>query len=316
MMVINMIKTIKKNPVGFISISMLLISFLGSVSLFSYSHYYNLPFYKLIQPQIITAIGVLHAIIIIISFIFLSYALFIIHYSYKIMFSVAPSIKPLFIEEKGLFLVIALFPLLSLLSMIYIDFNIYLIMTFSFLPTPLYYIFAKKTTEKLKSLLAMLLFFSIPPIFYIVICLLFSDINKIELSTPLGLFLSSGYFLSIIFLLENTIDKKKLNENMTYLLFIAFFIIISIILSGRGSDRAINMIGAGFNERCYFTDEINKFRIPEKYITHKSNKISSIFVLSDISNKISVGYESDKKISFVYSFKYEKINQMSCEDYN
>lgn len=75
------------------------------------------------------------------------------------------------------------------------------------------------------------------------------------------------------------------------------------------------MIGVGFNERCYFTDEINKFRIPEKYITHKNNAISSIFVLSDISNEISVGYKQDEKINFVYSFIYKEINQVSCGDY-
>lgn len=139
------------------------------------------------------------------------------------MFSIVPSIKPLFIEKKGLFSAMALFPSLSLLAMIYVDFNIYLIITFSILPIPLYYIFAKKTTEKLKSLLLMLFFFSTPPIFYIVTCLLFSNINKIELTTLWGSFYHQDIFYPSYFCWK-TRWIKKLNENMTYLLFIVFLL--------------------------------------------------------------------------------------------
>ncbi|HEP0305476.1 TPA: hypothetical protein QIS90_001289 [Providencia rettgeri] len=75
------------------------------------------------------------------------------------------------------------------------------------------------------------------------------------------------------------------------------------------SNTVIKIIGIGYEERCYYSDDLNKYNVPDELID-TSNGISKIFVLSDVSNKIYVGKSSEP--IFFYSFTYSNLNRIKC----
>lgn len=303
----------RDNYIGFISILTLFVSFLGSVSLFVYCNEYNIPFYKMMQSQIFIAMGVLHMIVVMLSIAFILLSLFVIYKLYGWIFIIEPTIKVIFIENKTLLLLMTIFPFLSLLIMIYVDYSIFLIFMFSILPVPFYYMLARKTNRKIKSFIMIYSFFLITPQFYVIMCLLFSSLNVIELSSHLGLLLSFVYYLSVVYLLENKIELDSIKSNVFLLSFVMIVFILTIIMAGRGADKIITKIGLGFEERCYLYGDMIQYNIPEQYISRKNDTVLSIFVLSDISNEMYIGHKKNDEVKFVYSFKYKNINQVSCD---
>lgn len=143
-------------------------------------------------------------------------------------------------------------------------------------------------------------------------CLLFSSLNVIELSSHLGLLLSFVYYLSVVYLLENKIELDSIKSNVFLLSFVMIVFILTIIMAGRGADKIITKIGLGFEERCYLYGDMIQYNIPEQYISRKNDTVLSIFVLSDISNEMYIGHKENEEINFGYSFKYKNLNQISC----
>ncbi|HDF2344304.1 TPA: hypothetical protein PC598_003962 [Morganella morganii] len=302
----------KSNCVGLVSIFTLLISFLGAVSLFVYCNEYDIPFYKMMQSQIFIAMGVLHTVVVVLSIFFILLSLFFIYKLYGFIFIIDPAIKVVFIESKILLPLMAVFPFLSLLIMIYIDCSIFLIFLFSLLPIPFYCVLVSKTNGKIKSLLMIYLFFLITPLIYVIACLFFSVLNVINLSSHLGLMLSFFYYLFVVYLLKNQIEFDSIKSNVFLLSFVTAAVILIIIIVGRGADKVITKIGVGFEERCYLSEDIRQYNIPEQYVFRKNDTILSLFVLSDISNEIYIGHKENNEINFGYSFKYKNLNQVSC----
>lgn len=302
----------KSNYVGFVSILTLLISFLGAVSLFVYCNEYGIPFYKMMQSQIFIAIGVLHTIVVVLSIFFILLSLFFIYKLHRWFLIIEPTIKVVFIETKTLLLLMAIFPFLSLLIMIYEDYSIFLIFSFSLLPIPFYYVLVKKTNGKIKSFLIIYSFFLITPQIYVISCLFFSVLNVINLSSRLGIILSFFYYLFVVCLLKNKIEFNSIKSNIFLLSFVTVTVILILIIVGRGADKVISKIGVGFEERCYLSENIRQYNIPEQYVFHKNDTILSLFVLSDISNEMYIGHKENDKINFGYSFKYKNLNQVSC----
>ena len=210
---------IKNNITGVISLIMFIISFFGSLSLFSYSNYYNLPFYKFIQPQIITAIGVLHIVVIAISIFMFCIVIFAITTTYKYFFKINKEEIKNIIEKKILFFIITSISLLSLLTMMYIEFSWYLVFTFAILPIPLYILMSRGFSSDNLLAIKITIFFFIFPVFFYFICMFFSHLNKIDVTTPLGIILSMGYILSITYCYDNEIDRGAIYNNVKLLFF-------------------------------------------------------------------------------------------------
>lgn len=138
-------------------------------------------------------------------------------------------------------------------------------------------------------------------------CLLFSSLNVIELSSHLGLLLSFMCYFSVVCLLENKIELDSIKSNVFLLSFVMVVFILTIIMAGRGADKIITKIGLGFEECCYLYGDMIQYNIPEQYVSRKNDTVLSIFVLSNVSNEMHIGYK--KKINLVYSFKYEKLTK-------
>ncbi|MDH0357128.1 hypothetical protein [Morganella sp. GD04133] len=302
----------KSNYVGFVSIFTLLISFLGAVSLFVYCNEYGIPFYKMMQSQIFIAMGVLHTTVVVLSIFFILLSLFFIYKLHKWVLVIEPTIKVVFIETKILLPLMAIFPFLSLLIMIYKDYSIFLIFLFSILPIPFYCALVKKTAGKIKSFLIIYSFFLITPQIYVIACLFFSVLNVINLSSRLGIILSFFYYFFVVCSLKNQIKFDFIKSNIFLLSFVTVAVILIIIIVGRGADKVITKIGVGFEERCYLSENIRQYNIPEKYVFRKNDTILSLFVLSDISNEMYIGHKENEEINFGYSFKYKNLNQVSC----
>lgn len=155
-------------------------------------------------------------------------------------------------------------------------------------------------------------FFLITPQFYVFTCLLFSDLNAIDLSTNPGMLLSFFYYFSVNYSLNNKFELKSIKDKSSLLCFVVLAFVLVIIMTGHATDKVITKIGVGFEERCYLSENINQYNIPDKYVSRKNNAILSVFVLSDISNEMYIGHKENDEINFGYSFKYKNLNQISC----
>ncbi|EMK2701241.1 hypothetical protein V8T06_001242 [Providencia rettgeri] len=86
-----MLDYIKNNVVACLSLLMFIVSFQGAMTLFSYANNHGLSFYDFMQPQLITAAGVMHLLMILSSSIFI------------VNFTVLPCIVSSIINDLGVF---------------------------------------------------------------------------------------------------------------------------------------------------------------------------------------------------------------------
>lgn len=302
----------------------------GVIVLSTYASRHRIPFYDLISSQALIAIGGASLILIIFSSLYLAMAIWVTFqlskYVLKDNFSDNPKWLILYITY-ALMLSISFFIFTMDVDDFYISITIAIL---SFIPLSIINKLGKK--ESSHWLLFKFVLFCIVILFAIFLGgLIFLLINKINESIYYDAFLSLFLFFSLIFILPVKIKeskkniiivmnpeerkrylRKKLESKVIYYSLVGLVVILILPLKTNVSDNVIKYIGIGFEDRCYYSQDLIGHKIPN-YLIDEENGISKVFVLSDISNKIYLsGLDGE---FFSYSFNYERLNRIACPEF-
>lgn len=319
-----------KNKLLSISSFIFLLSIYGVIVLSTYANRHKIPFYDLISSQVLIAVGGAAFVLIILSSFYLAIAIWstvqlsifmlkdnisnkltwkVLYIAYSFVFSVGFLIFSLNVDEYYIPCAVALLSFIPLyfINEIYGKKNI---MIFLF--------------KCLILFLAVLFIFCFGGFVFLLI-------NKINEPPYYNIFLSFVLFLSLIsivpdifnqkkskiIIVMNSLEKKKnerkkLESKIVYFLSVGLVVLFVLPLKTDVSDNIIKFIGIGYEERCYYSQDLIGHKIPNDLIDKKDD-ISKIFVLSDISNKIYLsGFDGT---FFSYSFNYEKLNRIACPEF-
>ena len=314
---VTMLEYIKDNIVACLSLLMFIVSFQGAMTLFSYANNHGLSFYDFMQPQLITAAGVMHLLMILSSSIFIVYFLFVTYTLSNYIF--IKNTKQIFYDKRPKIIKSILTLLLSIsLSASLSGYGDFLIScSISLLTIPFYLSITKKRTikEEVKSAIVWLAFASLSQLTLLFTAYIFIRINVIENNFVIKVFLVGFYFITLAYNIDRRNKKPTSEEKKTnYIVygFIFLMLIFIVPLTSKGSDKVINKIGVGFQEKCFYTIDLENYHIPEDAKIDRYDGISSVFVLSDISKKISLGSPHKDKTHLLFSFEYTQLNEVAC----
>lgn len=301
----------------------------GVIVLSAYANQHKIPLYDLISSQALIAIGGASFVLIILSCLYLAMAILGTVYSSGLLlknnFSDSLDWKVLYLVYSSI-LTIGFFVFTLEMDELYAPSIITLI---SFIPLAI----INNKYKKENSILFLIKFiiFSMTILFFNSFGgFIFLLINNISETPQYNVFLSIVLFSSLIFIVPSLIKENKFknnnimktenvnDENKTrrelesrIIYFSAVFLVVMLILPLKTniSDNTIKFLGIGYEERCYYSDDLKEHKIPKELIEIKNN-ISKIFVLSDVSNKIYIsGFDG---VHFSYSFNYGNLNRISC----
>ncbi len=289
----------------------------------------KLPFYELITSQMLISIGGASVFIIIFSVFYLILFSFITPFLSEMLFGKISLVSNV---DKSLYLLYSLiisfsFYVFSLdINELFIPIAIALL---AFIPLKII------INYKANSILFFIKF--IPFVFMTTISLIlfgfiFIIINDVADTRYYNLFLSIIYFISLIIpvrsswgIVKNRFELKTTSEikhenilrhesNIRYIKAISISVIFTLPLFTNESSAVIKFIGVGNENRCYYSEDISKYKIPMDLIEKsKDGTISKVFVIADISNKMYLGKDSKMNdVGFQYSFYYESINRVKC----
>ncbi|MEX6149615.1 hypothetical protein [Providencia hangzhouensis] len=312
-----MLDYIKNNVVACLSLLMFIVSFQGAMTLFSYANNHGLSFYDFMQPQLITAAGVMHLLMILSSSIFIVYFLFITYTLSDYVF--IKNTKQIFYDKKPIIIKLILILLLSLSLLITLnnDSDFLISCATTLLTTPFYLSITKKRIlkEEAKSAAIWLAFAFLSQLTLLLTAYIFIQINVIEDSFIIKVFLVSIYILTMIYNIarkNNDATNEEKKTNYIVYGFILLILVFIVPLTSKGSDRVINKIGVGFQEKCFYTIDLENYHIPDDAKIDRYDGISSVFVLSDISKKMSLGSPHKDKTHLLFSFEYTQLNEVAC----
>ncbi|WP_433587224.1 hypothetical protein [Providencia alcalifaciens] len=313
-----MLEYIKNNIVACLSLLMFIVSFHGAMTLFSYANNHGLSFYDFMQPQLITAAGVMHLLMILSSSIFIVYFLIITYTLSNYVF--IKNTKQIFYDKKPIIIKLILTFLLSLSLLVSInnDSDILISCSITLLTTPFYLSITKKRKckEEIKSTIVWLAFAFLSQLTLLFTAYLFIKVNVIEDSFIIKVFLISFYMLTMIYNIArkniNTSNEDKKSNYKIYGIVLIMLVFI-VPLTSKGSDKVIDKIGVGFQDRCFYTADLKKYHIPDDIKIDRYGGISSVFVLSDISKKMSLGSPYRDKTHLLFSFEYTQLNEVACD---
>lgn len=314
---VTMLEYIKNNVVACLSLLMFIVSFQGAMTLFSYANNHGLSFYDFMQPQLITAAGVMHLLMILSSSIFIVYFLFITYTLSDYVF--IKNTKQIFYDKRPIIIKLILILLLSLSLLITLnnDSDFLISCATTLLTTPFYLSITKKRTlkEEAKSAAIWLAFAFLSQLTLLLTAYIFIQINVIEDSFIIKVFLVSIYILTMIYNIARKNNDATSEEKKTNYIVYGFILLILVFivpLTSKGSDRVINKIGVGFQEKCFYTIDLENYHIPDDAKIDRYGGISSVFVLSDISKKMSLGSPHKDKTHLLFSFEYTQLNEVAC----
>ncbi|MEY0970664.1 hypothetical protein [Providencia huaxiensis] len=288
-----------------------------------YAKNHKIPFYDLISTQVLVAIGGTSLFLIILSILYLAIYFVMAGHSFDFVFDTISY------EKKANKVLYFLFSLLFSLSFFQFSLDISnfyvpaatMIIALSFLCIMF---FLEKNGKEYKLFIISFALLLFNYVFFVISGFIFLFINKYYDSPAYNIFLTIIFFFSLIipgisrddrcsrFKPTLELEREKTEKNINKIKLSAIITMVVLFLSPvltKVSDTVINFIGIGYEERCYYSDDLHQYKIPNTSI-QQYDGVSKIFVLSDVSNKVYISkFESPL---FYYSFNYESLNRIAC----
>ncbi|EMJ2323355.1 hypothetical protein V7L32_003788 [Salmonella enterica] len=85
---------------------------------------------------------------------------------------------------------------------------------------------------------------------------------------------------------------------------------LSILLETQFSEKIVHIIGIGLQERCYYTTDLEKYRIPTELSTRIDKQRTKLFVVADTGEKVYISGDSHYQTAFI--FRNHGLSEVSC----
>lgn len=107
--------------------------------------------------------------------------------------------------------------------------------------------------------------------------------------------------------------KKDTKTTLYFYLVLLFFVItyLSTAFSSSISENVTRMIGLGFQTRCYYTEDLKKYKIPNNMATKLDNNRTQLFIIADIDGKIYISQNKEHSAEFLFTAK--DLTQINCK---
>ncbi|EEO1282808.1 hypothetical protein G3E56_004472, partial [Salmonella enterica] len=174
----------------------------------------------------------------------------------------------------------------------------------------------KKLFKTIKLFISTALLIIIP-----CLILLFLSITlnfNIEGSLTFNSILQAAFILFTIIILAGTgfADRHQRirdtkNRIQYYLIFsVAICLYMFTAFSAGISEKIVDLIGLGYQYRCYYDTDLNQYLIPDEFIQDKFNNKTKLFVVADIDGKMYIAPKNKRTTSFYFTAK--ELAQVSC----
>lgn len=309
-----MFEYIKNNLASCLTLFLLIPSTIGAINLFAYSHKYGLVFFDFINSQLMMATGVLYLCMIAASMGYFLIFFFLITKLSNSVFIDIPNAERK--DYSYAFIVSICMAILALaFLLILIDTKYIYLSSIFILLSFLFYIFIinkKSFLGYLKVISCFAFFIIITSFLFYIASLVFIFINKIDNEIYLSIALSIIYFFSGIRVPVIKTENRK-NEYYTYASIVTMIIFI-LPLTTDGGNNVIKTLGIGYENRCFYSRDLNTYHIPDNVQVPLNDEITQLFILSDVSNVMNLGVQENRHISkLMYSFKHENLSRISCD---
>ncbi|WP_407579547.1 hypothetical protein [Citrobacter koseri] len=135
-----------------------------------------------------------------------------------------------------------------------------------------------------------------------------SDIFDGEIITAITVSLITWVLTSVSYTSPDNNTRQKVVFYTSLIVCSSFA--ASILLETQFSEKIVRIIGMGLQERCYYTTDLEKYRIPTELITRIDNQRTKLFVVADTGEKVYISRDSLYKTSFI--FKNDGLSETPC----
>ena len=299
-------------------------TFSGAWFLFSYAKAHGVKYLDLIQTNLLITFGAFSFIIIfyiIVMFLGAFYFSPVVARSfyYRILLKEKTGSR-----KKTLTLYIIYFALSGIIASVSVHIGFYGIpLLLSLVICVHFYVMQKPISRKSASKTCELFIFTI--LLFIITYAVFGFLSvtlhfKVEkISSFYGILQSVFIFiivvsLSLIGLADRHHRKRDLKKRV---MFHSFFSLIAIFYIATAfsigvSEKITNMIGLGYEERCYYKKDLLKYSIPASFPqTVKDNSKYKLYVVADINGKMYISRNENYGAAFQFITK--DLNQVYCD---
>lgn len=167
-------------------------------------------------------------------------------------------------------------------------------------------------------LLIYTIFLSITP-YFILLCLSITLNFNIESSISFNSILQSGFILLTVIILagagfadRHQRIKDTKNRTQCYLVLSLVICLYMFTAFSEGiSEKIVNLIGLGYEDRCYYDVDLEQYSIPDEFTQDKFNKKTKLFIVADINGKMYISSKNKHTTKFYFTAK--ELSQVSCE---
>ena len=298
-------------------------TFTGSWFIYSFVRTHGVKFIDLIQTNLLISFGAFSFITILIIILIFMASLFIspiIVRSLYFNFILKEKIKK---NKKRKILYFTYYALCGVIDFVFF-YNITCGLLLLLILLACYHFIIIQSPFCYKKLFKTIKLFISTALLIIIPCLILSFLSitlnfNIEGSLTFNSILQSVFisFTIIIFAGAGFADRHQRirdtkNRIQYYLIFsVAICLYMFTAFSAGISEKIVNLIGLGYQYRCYYDTDLNQYLIPDEFIQDKFNNKTKLFVVADIDGKMYIAPKNKHTASFYFTAK--ELAQVSCK---